>query len=618
MGPETIDISLDAGDGIGSSTFYISFTFSGYSFNINYWYIDDVILQEYGFVPEYNEDICTVVLDPGQSADLTFPDWTPNDLQYGINGPIDYKVIATANDLDDTNPANDQATEDFTLDYYHDIGVQEITQPSGDGDRAGEWIHYDTGVYSNAFGSTTNEIWGAVRFTPTELGPYDGWKLSKIKWKNYAPSQVVGEVIVYDSGTSTAPGPILTTEPIDVTGDIWYEFTLSNPVTIDASEDIWLCIHVTHAPSEYPIECSSPGYLGKSFWFSSDGTGWLDVVGYGYDVSAMIRGFVEEAVGPVSPDVYVRPETNPIEAIVENIGVFDETGLTCYAELYEFITDPLNGTLVYEDNEPGIDLDPLGGEETVTFTSYDFGIEGQGLYNLIIDFPLGDDLYPDNNQEVLGIGCDDTEPTSTHTLDPPIPDGENGWYVSDVTVTLDAEDGTQIWQSGVKEIKYRINGGTIQTITGSHGSFTITEDGDDIEVEYWAIDNVDNEESPHNTFTIDMDQTAPIVDLTYEVTGGNSMQGWDITWTATATDDTSGMDRVEFFLNNVLQETVTGPGPTFQWMITYYPLPQVYFKATGYDIAGNFASDVIENPKSYSKNTNQQTIKTNQVVVRIR
>jgi len=45
VGPQPVTIPLSTADGLGSSTFYISFTFSGNSFNINYWYIDDVILH---------------------------------------------------------------------------------------------------------------------------------------------------------------------------------------------------------------------------------------------------------------------------------------------------------------------------------------------------------------------------------------------------------------------------------------------------------------------------------------------------------------------------------------------------------------------------------------------
>lgn len=305
----------------------------------------------------------------------------------------------------------------------------------------------------------------------------------------------------------------------------------------------------------------------------------------------MMRAFVIETEGPPPVEVYVASGTSPpIEAIVENLGTFTESGLTCYAELYEYITDPINGTLVYEDNETGINLDPLGDQQTVPFDSYNF--VDQGVYGLEIDFPLGIDGYTDNNHKRLGIGCDGTKPTSTHTLDPADPDGLNGWYVSDVEVTLDADDGTEDWQSGVKEIKYSVNGGTTQTITGAHGSFILSDDGEDIEVEYWAIDNVDNEESPHNTFTIDIDQTDPEIDAAWDAyqEGGK----WYVRFTITATDAMSGMERVEMWINLGIHETITGAGPTYEFVIQWSSVfKTVTFKFVAYELAGHSDYDVI-------------------------
>jgi hypothetical protein len=315
---------------------------------------------------------------------------------------------------------------------------------------------------------------------------------------------------------------------------------------------------------------------------------------------------------PIS--VWLAPGSQQIEAIVGNDGVFEETGLTCYGELYQFVDDPENGTLVWDDSIANIALDPLGDEETVPFGSINFNM--QGPWGLYIDFPLGNDDKTNNNQKALGIGIDDTDPTSSHTLNPATPNGENGWYVSDVTVTLTGEDGTQDWQSGVKELKYKVNGGATQTIPGSSGSFVISDDGENIQVEYWSVDKVLNE-GAHHTFEIDMDQTAPIIDLSYEVTGGGIIEGWEFTFTATSTDAMSGMERVEFYFNNVLQDTVSGPGPEYQWVIQYHPLPHTFFKAIGYDMAGNSAYDEIEDPQSHSTQSNsnpvlhQQTVKIN-------
>ena len=224
--------------------------------------------------------------------------------------------------------------------------------------------------------------------------------------------------------------------------------------------------------------------------------------------------------------------------------------------------------------------------------------------------PAPNDDEPYNNICKLKVRVDDTEPISTHTLDPPEPDGEKGWYVNDVEVTLEAYDPfVNYVSSGVAEIKYRINDGPVETITGSEGTFLITQeyDGYDIEVEYWAVDNVGNVEDVNLIQPlINMDQTNPVVDLTYEVDGGNPQQGWKLIFTAYAYDITSLMDRVEFYLNDEWQETVYGPGPEYQWVFIYHGGLNLIITAKGFDIAGNMASDSVENPVSYTYNQNFQ------------
>ena len=191
----------------------------------------------------------------------------------------------------------------------------------------------------------------------------------------------------------------------------------------------------------------------------------------------------------------------------------------------------------------------------------------------------------------ISYEIDDEPPVSTHALYPPEPDGENGWYVSDVNVTLSATDDI----SGVKEIKYRVEDGPTQTINGSSGIFTLTQeyDANDLKIEYWAIDNAGNQET-HHYFTIDMDQKCPVIDITYEIISGNLWQGWELLFTFTVAEETSGMERVEIYINDELVETLYGPGPTYEWSYRVYGHLDVNIKVIGYDIAGNGGYDEIE------------------------
>jgi len=135
--------------------------------------------------------------------------------------------------------------------------------------------------------------------------------------------------------------------------------------------------------------------------------------------------------------------------------------------------------------------------------------------------------------------------------------------------------------SGVKEIRYTINGGEEQVILGDFGFFILQKDSLEIRVEYWAIDNAGNVEH-WNAFIVHIDKTEPdIIDFYYEVTGGSPERGWEFTFTMVATDYMSGMDRVEFYFNDELQFTEEGPGPTYTWTVLFRPSDYNSFHVDG-------------------------------------
>ncbi|MFA5102981.1 MAG: hypothetical protein WC525_07485 [Candidatus Thermoplasmatota archaeon] len=184
----------------------------------------------------------------------------------------------------------------------------------------------------------------------------------------------------------------------------------------------------------------------------------------------------------------------------------------------------------------------------------------------IIFFVIGISVIPSTANMMMGKD-DTTPPITTCTLDPPEPDGQNGWYVSDVTITLNATDN----ESGVNITKYRIDEAAWETYTEP---FILSNDGDDILIEYFSIDTAGNSESAKNA-TVNIDQTIPSILLDYTVEG-NALRGYKIIFNATASDKMSSMNRVEFYYNDFLQETVLGQGPEYLW-VCFCPK----FSATG-------------------------------------
>jgi len=215
------------------------------------------------------------------------------------------------------------------------------------------------------------------------------------------------------------------------------------------------------------------------------------------------------------------------------------------------------------------------------------------------------------------VSFDDiTPPVTTCTLNPPEPNGNNSWYVSDVEVTLNATDD----MSGVNRTEYRIMGGTIYTYTEP---FNVTDEGA-LTVEYRSIDYAGNVED-WKSVEFKIDQTPPTIDLTWE-----SYEEDVILFTAWCDDTTSGMERVEFYLNDVLLFTDTSMPYEFivEWPlvppdkysvvgficnrrfkeqnVTFFALlvfirenlPDFSFYATAYDFAGNSETDWLLFPGS--------------------
>ena len=150
------------------------FEFSGYYFNLNYWYIDDFVCGTYStdysgnFPPvqistisEYDQTT-TVEIAAGTTMNVSLPEWTPTDLPFATT--IDYLINASVSmNVSDENPANNQLIKIITLNYEHDVGVIEIiTEPEIPWKNLGsitvsDYVLNISGIVQN-FGVTYTEV----------------------------------------------------------------------------------------------------------------------------------------------------------------------------------------------------------------------------------------------------------------------------------------------------------------------------------------------------------------------------------------------------------------------------------------------------------------------------
>ncbi|QIG38267.1 hypothetical protein G5T42_01225 [Microbacterium sp. 4R-513] len=138
---------------------------------------------------------------------------------------------------------------------------------------------------------------------------------------------------------------------------------------------------------------------------------------------------------------------------------------------------------------------------------------------------------------VTGINIDGTAPTtkSNNTCT-----AVNEWCKGDhADVVLTSVD--QAGLSGVKEIRYRVDGGAEQTATGSSVTVSVPLAGSGSgAVTYYAVDNAGNAESP-NSVALKWDNIAPTVE--HKLSPAANAAEWnksDVTVTFSAKDDDKG------------------------------------------------------------------------------
>jgi hypothetical protein len=133
---------------------------------------------------------------------------------------------------------------------------------------------------------------------------------------------------------------------------------------------------------------------------------------------------------------------------------------------------------------------------------------------------------------------DTIAPTSSAVTSPSSPNGTNGWFTNDVTVTFSATDNSG--GSGVKLATYDAGGfGGSLTPPGSLGA-GLNTDGTTT-FSYYAVDYAGNVETA-NTLTIKLDKTPPAISPA--VTSSPNANGWyngDVSVAFTCDDNLSGV-----------------------------------------------------------------------------
>jgi hypothetical protein len=265
--------------------------------------------------------------------------------------------------------------------------------------RQEDTIRYCDLTTYNAIGLTSGGTFEyGIRLTIDELAAYAGDNLSAIVWNSYDGSSPTGVVKVYDAGSSTQPGPVLSQDSYTGASSAgWYRIDLTTPVTINGSTDLWCTVEVTHPASTYPASVDAGPYIDeKSQWILYQGT-WYELRDlnpafvWNWQVMAIVTsGGVQHhdvgCQGVVSPPSgSVTPGNYDVTGRIRNFGDFVET-FDATATVYDTVT----GNPVFGPQTVTLTNFAVGGDSNVTFGQVTF-VPDSWYYTEIFTLLVGDE-----------------------------------------------------------------------------------------------------------------------------------------------------------------------------------------------------------------------------------
>jgi hypothetical protein len=183
------------------------------------------------------------------------------------------------------------------------------------------------------------------------------------------------------------------------------------------------------------------------------------------------------------------------------------------------------------------------------------------------------------------VGLDIYPPSTTLSLTPAVPNGNNGWYVTPVTVTFNVTDP----DSDPRNITtyYSINGYAAQIYDPLSPPVISTEAPNNY-VDYWSNDSI-NEEIHHRYSDIKIDMSAPMITIHQPpdivVPGTTTINGSTTEYTTG-----SGVAHVEILVNDETIFNTTYPGNQvawFEWHFTAERGETYDLIVDVWDVAGN-------------------------------
>ncbi|MCF8365788.1 MAG: DUF4394 domain-containing protein, partial [Bacteroidales bacterium] len=177
---------------------------------------------------------------------------------------------------------------------------------------AGTWVGYDDGVNYDGLGlNGGGTFWGAIRWEPSVLAPFDGQYITDFKFfPRLFTTEAELTFMIWEG--ANAANLVYQQALSNLTWDEWNIISLDAMHMIDASAELWIGIKVVHVDGEYPLGMDEgPAYAGFGDMVTFDGISWESMatvysIDNNFNLKALI---VEETDGVVGKKQVLAQQT---------------------------------------------------------------------------------------------------------------------------------------------------------------------------------------------------------------------------------------------------------------------------------------------------------------------
>lgn len=294
---------------------------------------------------------------------------------------------------------------------------------------------------------------------------------------------------------------LIYSNPSYVSGDNIY-LSGSSTITVSATDDMSGVQSIT-----YILEGNEYTQIGNTVDINLTGIS---------EGSHILTYYATDKAGNIEEQkefIFILDNTPPVLSIAYNMPEYYGT--------HQFVTSQSSIDIFAEDISCGVkevnyDINGIitgtgTGPLTVSLISLD-----ENVYNIMVNAYDNLDNYDELNEEFV---VDNSSPVSQITIGlPQYIKGDTTLITSNTPIDLISQDKPyNIPSSGVREINYGYNG-INNTVSSSEHTDYINDNDGAYEYNYFAIDNLGNIEQT-NTITVELDNTAPDVVISYPYDG---------------------------------------------------------------------------------------------------